>query len=501
MMLSRERQLSDSSTNPSQDAVIGVDVGTSSARAFAFDAAGVALDGVKVPYGWTATPDGGMETDAERIVVATADAIDGALAGVAAAGRRVAAVGMAALWHSLLGIDAEGQPVTPVYAWSDTRSAAAAAQLRRELDADAVHARTGAALHPSYLPARLRWLHDTAPTLCARVRWWVSAAEYLEWRLFGKRRVTFSMASGSGLLDQRSLAWDREILAASRIDADQLSPLVDLDCGYSGLQAEFADRWPMLGSVPWLPAAGDGACANVGSGCVTPRRIALSLGTSGALRLLDAAGELTIPPDLWCYRLDQRNALWGGAVSDGGNVYAWLRRTLRLPDPAEFERLLRELPADRHGLTTLPFIAGERSPFFPLDATMSIVGISAATTPMQIAQAALEAVAFRLALIRDALRRFRPDAGIIVASGAALRHSPAWAQILTDVLGEPIALAPEEEASSRGAALLALRQVGLMERLPQHATVPEETLHPDPERHARYQSARERQRDLEQLLG
>ncbi|HET8648728.1 MAG TPA: gluconokinase, partial [Gemmatimonadales bacterium] len=408
------------------DAVIGVDVGTSSARAFAFDVRGALLGGVKVPYPWTSTPDGGVETDAERIVSATAEALDGVLARMAPAARRVIAVGTAALWHSVVGLDAGGRPITPVYPWSDTRSAGAAARLRCELDGAEVHARTGAALHPSYLPARLRWLHDTAPAVCAQVRWWVSAAEYLEWRLLGVRRVSYSMASGTGLLDQRSLEWDDELLAAARISAEQLFPLADLDDTARGLQPEFADRWPALRNVPWLPAAGDGACANVGSGCTTPERIALSLGTSGALRLLDAAADVAIPPALWCYRLDRTSALWGGAVSGGGNVYAWLRRTLQLPSAEELERRLAESAADDHGLTVLPFLAGERSPYFPLDARMSIAGVTTATTAVEIAQAALEAVALRLALIRDALRRFRPDAGMIIASGAALRHSPAW---------------------------------------------------------------------------
>ena len=320
---------------------LGLDVGTSSARAFVFDAQGRELGGGQVEYEWATTPNGGVEVDPEVIVAAAAESVDAALHSVGRDAGRIAAVGVTALWHSLLGLDADGRPVTPAYPWSDTRATAAAAELRRELDAAAIHRRTGAALHPSYLPARLRWLHDTRPALFRSARFWVSIAEYLELRLFGRRRVSVSMASGTGLLDQHTLDWDPEILRAACIGAEQLSPLVDLDCAAPELAEPFRSRWPVLAQVPWYPALGDGASANVGSGCIGPARIALSLGTSGALRLLDATDDPAIPPHLWCYRLDRTHALWGGAVSNGGNVYAWLRRTLRLPPPAEFERGLR----------------------------------------------------------------------------------------------------------------------------------------------------------------
>ena len=478
---------------------LGLDVGTSSARAFVFDAEGRELGGGQVEYEWATTTDGGVEVDPEVIVAAAAESVDAVLHSARHAGP-IAAVGLTALWHSLLGLDAAGRPVTPVYPWSDTRATGAAARLRHELDPAEVHRRTGAALHPSYLPARLRWLDDTRPQLFRAARFWASIAEYLELRLFGQRRVSISMASGTGLLDQHTLEWDPEVLGAARIDADQLSPLVDLDCAARELAEPFRSRWPALAHVPWYSALGDGACANVGSGCIGPERIALSLGTSGALRLLDATDDPAIPPDLWCYRLDRGHALWGGAVSNGGNVYAWLRRTLHLPSPTEFEQWLCEAPADAHGLTVLPFLAGERSPFFPLGATMSIAGLTLDTPPEAIAQAAMEAVAIRLSLIRDALREHHPEAGVIVASGAALSHSPAWAQIIADVFGEPIVVAPEEEASSRGAALLALRSVGAIPALPADPEPAEIVLQPDPRRHERYVAARERQLKLESSL-
>jgi gluconokinase len=479
---------------------LGIDLGTSSARALLFDRLGAGRGGSKVSYGWRATPDGGAEADVEQLVGHTLSAIDGALSSAGDAGRGIAAVGVTSLWHSLVGVDAEGRPVTPVYSWSDTRSARAAAALRERLNEAGMHERTGAVLHPSYLPARLKWLRDAQPERFGRSRYWMSAAEYLQLRLFGERRVSISMASGTGLFDQNARDWDPEVLAAIPIGRDQLSPVVDLDAPFRGLRREFANRWPTLADVPWLAALGDGACANVGSGCVESDRIALSVGTSAAMRVLFRADEVRIPPGLWCYRLDGARFLLGGALSNGGNVFQWMRERLRVPGDEHLEVALEALPPDGHGLTVLPFLAGQRSPDWNLDARGVMAGLTLATTPTQIVQASLEAVAYDIALVRRLLGAHFPAARTIIASGAALRASRAWARIIADVLGEPLTLAHEEEASARGVALLALEMSSLLPVPLTSIPVVGETIEPRLERHQRYAEAIQRHRELEERL-
>jgi len=480
--------------------VLALDVGTSSVRAYLYDRMGRRRCGAQAHYAWTTTPDGGAEIDPDEIVRHVVAVVDAALRDAGTLAGAIAAVGVAALWHSVVGVDADGKPVTPAYSWSDSRPAAAAAALRRRLDEPAVHARTGAVLHASYLPAKLLWLSQARPHDFVRARYWMSIGEYLALRLFGERRVSLSMASGTGLLDQHALAWDAGVLAALPIAPEQLSPLVDVDAPLAGLRPEFAGRWPTLRAVPWLPALGDGACANVGTGCTTAERVALSLGTSGALRVLFPAEQVRIPPGLWCYRLDRRRAVMGGAVSNGGNVYAWLRGTLRLPEPAALEAALDAMPPDGHGLTVLPFLAGERSPDWPAAARAAITGLTLDTTPPQIVRAALEGVAYRLALVRRLLRGAFPSGGLVIASGSALRHSPAWARIIADVFGEPLVLAADDEASSRGTALLALEAIGALRDITDAPDALNGTVEPDPTRHARYVDAIARYEALDELL-
>src|SRR5262245_28814038 len=344
---------------PAAPLIVTLDVGSSSVRALCFDAAGRALPVERqIRYELDTTPDGGVEVDAERLLALTGEALDGLLADLGPRAGAVAAVAMSTFWHAVLGVGADGRARTPVYSWADTRSAAAVEALRARLDEKAYHARTGCVLHTSYLPARLLWLAGADPAAFAASRTFMSFGEYFHLRLFGETRCSVSMASGTGLLDQHRLRWDPTTLEALGLAAERFAPLAGLDAPLAGLRPEWAGRWPALARVPWLPALGDGACSNIGSGCVGPDRIALMVGTSGAMRVCWPTDAVTVPPGLWCYRVDGRRVLLGGALSNGGNIYAWLRESLRVGEGAALAREIAALAADAPRLTVLPCPAG-----------------------------------------------------------------------------------------------------------------------------------------------
>ncbi|HLW46837.1 MAG TPA: gluconokinase [bacterium] len=487
--------------------VLALDMGSGSLRAIFYDRLGREVAGTegRTATAWTRTSDGGVEADAEALVAGVGAAIDAALAGLGDVASEIRAVGVSTFWHNVLGIDAAGRPLTPLYSWADGRSAAAVAALRERLDEEAVRRRTGCVFHPSYLPARLLWLRTARAGVFRAVRTWMSIGEYLTLRLFGRAVCSISMASGTGMLDLRRCGWDGEVLDAVGLSTERLCPLGDLDAPLCGLAREYASRWPALARVPWLPAAGDGALSNIGTACVGRGRTALSLGTSGALRVLWPGDVPDVPRALWVYRADRRRVLTGGAVSNGGSVYRWLRDQFVLADPAETDAALRDRPPDSHGLVMLPFLSGERSPAWPAASRGAIVGMTLATQPLDLVQAALEAVAYRLALIWDALSALRrphgpgDGAGEIVASGGALAHLPVWLQIIADVLGREIIRSAEDEGSSRGAALSALEVLGALRT--EDMSVPRAAVvRPDPSRHARYQDARARHARVEHAL-
>ncbi|MDI3341868.1 MAG: FGGY-family carbohydrate kinase [Sphaerobacter sp.] len=186
--------------------------------------------------------------------------------------------------------------------------------------------------------------------------------------------------------------------------------------------------------------------------------------------------------------------LLGGALSEGGNLYDWLTRHLRLPDPPALDAALAAMAPDSHGLTVLPFLAGERSPGWSPRARGALTGLTLATEPVAILRAAMESVAFRFALIARRLAAAIPGERTIVATGSALLGSPVWLQILSDVLGRPVLVSAEPEASLAGAALMALArlpaseggQPGLLAHLSRGRVPAAGRVAPDAERHRVY---------------
>lgn len=479
--------------------IVALDVGTSSARACLYDADGRPVKGRFHQEGYEAatTTDGGAEHDASHLLQAVEACLDRVLATPPRSD--ILGVGVTSFWHGLLGFDAADQPVTPVFIWADTRAAEAARQLREALGDDAIHARTGCHIHASYWPAKLRWLGQDRPAEFRRVARWGSIGEYLELSFFGEAATSVSMASATGLFDQNRLTWDAQVLAATRLDEGQLFAVRDRDEGRHGLRPHWARRWPALAAATWFPAVGDGAASNIGSDCADRQRVALNVGTSAALRVVT---ETPLPPPrgLWRYRIDRLRPIVGGATSEGGNVYAWLRSVLHLPDHDELEGALARQEPDAHGLTMLPFLAGERSPGWRSERRAAVAGLSLATSAIDIVRAGLEAVALRLATVYDLLTPLAAADHTIIASGGALTRSRAWAQIMADVLGRPLVLSGEEEATSRGGALLALESLGRLEASTWARGPGGETVEPDLTRHARYREARRRQRQLDERV-
>jgi gluconokinase len=438
--------------------VLALDVGSSSTRACAYDERGREVgEPARRAYEARYGHGGAAELDPEELVRAS-EAV------LAEAGGGNDAAGISCFWHSLLLLDRKERPLTPALLWQDRRSVAQAEELGARLDPAAVHARTGCFLHPSYWPAKLAWLQEQGTLDQARRI--VSFADYLFLRLTGELRTTLSTASGSGLLDLRARAWDGELLETLGVDERLLPPIGDEPAG------------------SMFPPLGDGACSNLGAGCTTRERAALMVGTSGAYRVLHEA-EPSPREGLFCYFADEGRVIEGGAVSDGGNLYAWLERTLRVEAMAPRE-------PDGHGLTFLPLLGGERSPGWNPRATGAIVGLTFDVDPADLLQAGLEGAAYGLAAIADSL----PEVREVVATGRALLESEWWIQLFADVLGRPVTASAVAEGSARGAAVHALERCGVT---PEPARIGK-AFEPNGDRTEIYAAARDRQRELYERL-
>ncbi len=462
-------------------------------RAALYDDAGNVLPRtmVKNERTLTATEDGGAEIDADEAFDQVVAAVDEVLRKADKIKGEIRHVAASSFWHSLVGIDAKGRPTTKVYGWADTRSCDHVATLRKKFNETQVHNRTGARFHSSFWPAKLLWLRNEFPGIWKKTAMWLSLSDLIALRLFGEAATGVSMASATGIFDIRTCGWDTELLRFLKIKPANLPEIVSDDAQTLQLNSKFVKRWPRLKSSLWLSAIGDGAANNIGAGCVTKTKAALMIGTSGAMRVAyKGSPPDKIPNGLWCYRIDRRHVIIGGALSDGGGLYRWLKDNLRLlADDNKTEAEIAKREPDAHGLVFLPFLAGERSTGYHEAATGSIIGLRTATDTVDIVQAALESVAYRFAEIFDQLNNVCPIREI-VASGGALRESPVWTQIIADVLGRNMSLPDTREASSRGAVLLALATIGKIENIETLSTPKGNHFASDKTRHSVYLKAR-----------
>jgi gluconokinase len=457
--------------------VLSIDVGTSGVRAALFDERGEQIEGAQAATRRDLA--GFAELDPDALVGEVVTTLE-ELRARSGDGENEA-IAISTFWHSLMGVDGNGEPTTPLLTWADTRAVQAATELRSEFDEREIHARTGCRFHPSYWPAKLRWLKSEHRAAFERTQQWLGFGEYLCSKLFDTTGTSVSMASATGLFNQHTCDWDQELVSEIPVPSETLPRI-------------FTEKTPIV--------AGDGATNNIGGGCITKQNIALMIGTSGAMRVSYAGEPPTeLPPSLWSYRASRDRVVVGGALSDGGGLLHWLVKSLNTGAINQLQQQLGALEPDAHGLTILPFWSGERSTGWSTEARGGIFGLRQQTTTIEIIRAALEAIAYRFALIAGALDEIAPGANI-VATGNALRSSPVWLQIIADVLGRPVMFGGTPEASIRGAALLALEALGKIVNLEAVSVSVDEVFEPDMRRHARYREGLARQQELyERLIG
>lgn len=485
--------------------ILAIDVGTSSVRALLYDASCRIIE----PETYFGRTQVALQTDATGMAVfeplavpkAVVDVVDSILAKLQGIVDSIDAVAIDTFVSSMIGLGKNFAPLTPLYTYADTRCAKDAQYLRDNYDLSDIHDRNGCMIHSSYLPARLRWEKRTNPDRFNAVFHWWSLGSFLSQQFLGCSDVSVSTASWTGLLDRKKLQWDHVWMQELDLKQGQLPLISDFGPGLPNLKSEWKNRWPSLANALWFLAIGDGAAANVGSGCTNDHHIALTIGTTAAMRIVPSMIPEKIPLGLWNYRVDAKRPLVGGALTEGGNVHEWLLKNLRLPEPSECEKLLLQMKPAAHGLSMLPFFAGERAPGWRDDASATFHGIRLNTKPIDIFHAGLEAVALRLGEIYRRLSPLAHPDHRILASGGFL-NSPAWAQIIANVLGKPITACLEPEATSRGIAWLALESMGKLDLVKSQSPELGCTYEPNFNAHQIYQEALLAQENLyKKLLG
>ncbi|MFJ6199443.1 FGGY family carbohydrate kinase [Micromonospora sp. NPDC092111] len=443
--------------------ILALDLGTSSVRGLVLDADAEPLPGAlaRRKVHLAVTDDGAGTLDAAGYLACLAECLDD----LAAAGhlRDVALVAISAQWHSVVPLDRAGDPLGPVLTWLDTRPTPPSGAAG-PADPDEFHRRTGTWWHRCYWSVRLPWLRDRV----AGVARFAGLVEYVLGQLLDTAPMSVSMASGTGLLDLRTLDWDAEALALAGVRPGELPELAPTRWRGT-LRPEHARRWPQLATAAWAAPVGDGAASNVGSGCVDPRRAAVTVGTSAAVRLVQRApAGVDLPPlpeRLWRYRVDHEYVVTGAAYSCGGNLFAWAHRTLRLPEGADLDAALARVPPDG-GVGANPRLGGDRPPGLAPAGSGELRGLSFSSTGVEILAGLMTGlcrmVADDLVVLESGV-----DAPVeVVLGGGAVTASPWWRAAFAGALApRPVRHRDEPEIGAIGAALVALGRIAQADEL------------------------------------
>ena len=455
----------------SADLVIGLDVGTSGARAVLLTADARILAVAQRTYPLHTPGPGRAEHDPDQVATAALDAL-GEVARSRPAGASIAVIGVSTIFHSLLAVNSQGVPIGRSMSWADTRARHQVERLARQADPELLYRRTGCPLHPMYLPAKILWLREVATEAFTRAALFGSLKDEILFRLTGQRVIDRSVASATGLLDLERGTWHEPLLEVIGIGADQLPPIVEPTDIVGGLTPAVASLTSLPAGTPIVAGAGDGVLSSLGAGAVAPGQMTVMIGTSGAARLAVDRPVFDAQARTWCYYLAAGRWIAGAAINNGGLACQWVRDNL-LPrravegNESDFETIeaeARRAPPGAGGIVFLPFLTGERSPYWNANARGVIFGLAAHHGPHHVARSVFEGVCFRMRSIVDALNEAAGPAREYRATGGFTR-STFWLQMLADVLGQPLILPRIEEASAVGAAALAALGTGLVPSL------------------------------------
>ncbi len=442
--------------------IIGLDMGTTSCKSMVVNRHGTPL-GTEIAYYPILSPlPTWAEQDPEAIFTAVVEAVRSSIASSEIEPDQVLAISLSAALHSVLAVDAQGNPLTRAMIWADTRSAASSAQLKAKYDSRRIYGRTGCPVHPMYPLSKINWLRSNLPEVYQKAHKFISIKEYVIHRLLGRYVVDRSVASATGLFNIHKLDWDEEALDMVGIGPDRLSKHVPTTTVLEGIGSSYAEAMGVRPDCLLVVGAGDGLLSNVGAGSVEPGQVTCMIGSSGAVRATSSQPRVDDNERTWCYLLTDEVWIVGGAINNAGLVYQWFRERFYPGEEETYEALdeeAAEVGVGSEGLIFLPYLTGERSPNWNPDARGVLFGLSLRHDRRHFVRAIMEGVAYRMYSVLLALEEVTGEIRELRGSGGFLR-SPLWIQIMADVCGRELVIPQVIETTSLGAVFLAMYALG-----------------------------------------
>jgi xylulokinase len=439
--------------------VLGIDLGTQGLKVLFYDPARRRVEAVgSAPLQLDQRAGGVAEQRVEWWVQALEAALRQVTAGIR---NRVRAIGVSGQQHGFVPLDAAGQVLAPVKLWCDTSTQEDCEAITQTVGGtNACIAAAGNPVLPGYTASKLHWFRRVHPDLYARLRWVLLPHDFLNFYLTGERWMEAGDASGTAFFDIRRRDWSEPMLRAIDPDRDLrdcLPPLHRDNVAAGTLRHALAESLGLPAGIPVSVGGGDNMMGAIGTGNVVPRRVTMSLGTSGTVYAYSAAPVV-----------DPQGEIAAFCASTGGwlpllctmnsTIASELVRQLLGADRVRFEAQLAEAPPGADGIITVPFFTGERTPSLP-HGKGCVVGLDSRNMQAgNLLRSAVEGATYSLRFGLDRLGTLGIQSREIILTGGGAR-SAAWRQIVADVCNLPVRVPVHEEGAAFGAALQALALV------------------------------------------
>lgn len=439
---------------------IGIDIGTSSAKAVLIDETGKVIFTTAPSYEFRTPQPLWAESDPEDWWQATIKALREITAMVNPA--EIAGIGLTGQMHGLVLLDKDGNVLRPCIMWNDQRTGAQCRQITEKVGAKEVLRLTGNPVLPGFTAPKVVWVQQNEPEIWAKAAKILLPKDYIRYRLSGGFFTDVSDASGMSLLNVGERNWSVEMLEACDIPREFCAEVTESITVSAKIGSDAAKLTGLSEGLPIVAGGGDQAAGAVGCGIVEAGRVSCTLGTSGVLFAHaenyqpDAEGRL----HTFCAAVPGKWHFMGVQLSCAGS-YQWFRDKLA-PDQS-FEQLntmAETVDPGAEGLYFLPYLSGERTPHPDPLARGVFFGLTLRHGRGHMARAVMEGVSYGLRDALEIMRNLGLKPSEIIASGGGAK-SPLWRQMLADIFATPITTVNATEGAAFGAAVLASVGVGI----------------------------------------
>lgn len=470
-----------------EEFVVGLDLGTTNVKAILFTTYGKVVFAAEQTIQTFYSQDHGATQNPEEVEQAARLTLKKVVQECKKMQGKIVAVGFSAAMHTLLFVDARLRPLANMLIWSDGRSQEQVKELLAK-HGHAIYERTGTPIHPMNPLVKLDWLKRIGAVAYKDAHFVMTMKDYLVAKWFGVRYIDYSMASSMGLFNIHTYDWDEEALVLAGIDRKQLSELVPPTYVLPKIKLEVAEELGIHVDTPFVIGSADGQLANLGSGAIHEGEVAITVGTSGAVRQFVSDVSLSSDQSTFCYAFTKKKKIIGGPTNNGGVVLQWLKDVLGFQDSFEqFLQLADSVPVGAEGILFLPYVNGERAPLWNQHAKGTFFGLNITHKKEQIVRAVLEGITFNLFQIASELQKQGSNHEKIYVSGG-LARSTIWLKMLADIFGKEIYRTGTPQTSAWGAAwtaLVAIEKVSRFEEIKNYQKV-QEIIAPDHNNHALY---------------